>query len=55
VRKLGAVALMLMLAANSFAQPVAAKSSHLPEPGLLLLLGGGLIGLATLVRRRLSE
>ncbi len=47
--------LVLMLATNSFAAPAVAQSSVIPEPGLLVLLGGGLVGLATLIRRHLSD
>jgi hypothetical protein len=56
VRNLGPVVLLvLILAANSFAAPTLVKSSVFPEPGLLALLGGGLVGLATLIRRHLSD
>ena len=56
MRKLGPVVLLvLILVANSFAAPAVVKSSVSPEPGLLALLGGGLVGLATLIRRRLSQ
>ncbi len=56
MRKLGPVVLLiLILAANGFAATAVLRSSVLPEPGLLALLGGGLVGLATLIRRRLSE
>jgi pilus assembly protein TadC len=47
--------LVLMLAMNSFAAPAVAQSSVIPEPGLLALLGGGLVGLAALIRRHLSD
>jgi len=47
--------LVLVLAANSYAAPAVVKSSVFPEPGLLALLGGGLVGLATLIRRHLSD
>ena len=47
--------LVLMLATNSFAAPAVVQSSVIPEPGLLALLGGGLVGLATLIRRHLSD
>lgn len=56
MRKFGPIALLvLMLAANSYATPTIVRSSVLPEPGLLALLGGGLVGLATLIRRHLSD
>jgi len=56
VRNLGpALLLVLILAGNSFAAPTVAKSSVFPEPGLLALLGGGLVGLATLIRRHLGD
>jgi hypothetical protein len=57
MRSLGtAILLVLILATNSFAAPAAARSvSVFPEPGLLALLGGGLVGLATLIRRHLSD
>jgi len=56
VRNLGPVALfVLILATNSFAAPAVVKSAVFPEPGLLALLGGGLVGLATLIRRYLND
>jgi len=56
VRKLGpAVLAVLMLTANSFAAPAVVRSSVYPEPGLFFLLGGGLVGLATLIRIHLSK
>ncbi|MGB8010477.1 MAG: hypothetical protein WCF68_02620 [Terriglobales bacterium] len=56
MRNLGpAVLLMLILATNSFAATATATAAVAPQPGLLVLLGGGLVGLATLVRRHLSE
>ncbi len=55
MRKLGPVVLLvLILASSSFAAPAVVKSSVLPEPGLLALLGGGLVGLATLIRHHLN-
>ena len=49
------VLLVLILATNCFAAPAVVESSVIPEPGLLTLLGGGLVGLATLIRRHLSD
>ena len=51
------VLLVLILAAKSFAvsAPVVVRSSVIPEPGVLALLGGGLVGLAALIRRHLSD
>ena len=52
----GAVPLLLLLtSANAFATPVVLHFMALREPGLPVLLGGGLGGLANLVRRHLSE
>jgi hypothetical protein len=47
--------LVLISVTNSLAAPAIASSSVIPEPGQLVLLGGGLIGLATLVRRNLGD
>jgi len=55
VRNLYAAVLFLLLASNAFAQPAVVRSSVLPEPGLLVLLGGGLVGLANLIRRLLND
>lgn len=56
MRKLGPVFLLILVAAvNCFASPAAAKSSVIPEPGVLALLGGGLVGLATVIRRHLGN
>ncbi|MGA7294989.1 MAG: PEP-CTERM sorting domain-containing protein [Terriglobales bacterium] len=56
MRKLGpAVLFVLFLCANSFATTAVAKASVIPEPGALVLLGGCLVGLATIVRRRFSN
>jgi len=49
------VLLLLILAVNSFAQPNVMKASAVPEPGLLVALGSGLVGLATLIRRRFNQ
>ena len=58
MRNLGPVALLvliLVVAPNSFAAPAVVRSSVVPEPGLLALLGGGLVGLAAVIRRHLSD
>jgi hypothetical protein len=56
VRKLVPVFLLVFLVAtNSFAAPNVLRASAIPEPGVLLALSGGLIGLATLIRNRLSK
>jgi hypothetical protein len=47
--------LILTLATNSFAAPHVMRASAVPEPGVLVALGGGLVGLATVIRRRFSR
>ncbi len=49
------ILILLFLSSNSFAQPNILKASAIPEPGVLLALGTGLVGLATLIRRRFTE
>jgi hypothetical protein len=55
VRVFGSLVLISMLVVNSFAAPAAVRASSTPQPGLLILLGTGLVGLATLVRRRFGN
>jgi hypothetical protein len=56
MRKLAPVVLLvLIVTTSSFAAPAVVKSSVVPEPGVLALLGSGLIGLATFIRRHLSN
>jgi len=50
-----AVLVVLILSTNSLAAPAVVRSSVFPESGLLVLLGGGLVGLATLIRRHLGN
>lgn len=46
---------IVFLASDSFARPNVLKAAALPEAGVLLALGSGLVGLAALVRRHFSE
>ncbi len=55
MRTSGLAMLILMLVVNSFAAPTSVHASTAPHPSILLLLGAGLVGLATLIRRRLSN
>jgi hypothetical protein len=49
------VPLVFIMAANAFAAPTVLHASAVPEPGILVALGGGLVGLATLVRNHASK
>jgi len=53
--RIASLALILISAVNSFAAPAVVRAVSAPKPGLLLLLGTGLVGLATLIRRRLAS
>lgn len=60
VRKLGSVIVWGLivsstLATNCFAAPHVMRASALPEPGVLLALGSGLVGLATVIRHRFNR
>ena len=55
MRNLAPVVVVLVLATNSFAAPHVVTASAVPEPGVLFALGGGLVGLATLIRNRFSK
>ena len=56
MRTLGPVVLLILtFATNCFAVPAVARATVVPETGLLVLLGGGLVGLAGLIRRYLGE
>ena len=55
MRLSGSAIFVLMLVVNSFAAPAAVRTASAPQPGLLLLLGTGLVGLATLIRRRFNN
>jgi hypothetical protein len=56
VRISGLVILIFISVVNSFAASApAVRASAAAQPGLLLLLGTGLVGVATLIRRRFSN
>ena len=56
MRNLGsALLLVLLMATNLFGATAVVRASAAPQPGLLALLGSGLVGLAVLVRRHLSD
>ncbi len=47
-----ALLFVLALTTNSLAGTHVLHASAVPEPGILIALGGGLVGLATIIRRR---
>ena len=49
------LSVLIVLAGNSYAAPQVMRAAAVPEPGVLVALGSGLIGLATVIRRRLSR
>ena len=49
------VVVLLFVICSHAAAPTAAHSAVLPESGVLALLGTGLVGLASLVRRLLGR
>lgn len=50
------VAIVVFAAAShAFAAPSVFRASAVPEPGLLVALGGGLVGIAAIIRRRLGQ
>ena len=52
---LAVLSVLIVLAGNSYAAPQVMRAAAVPEPGVLVALGGGLVGLATLVRYKLNR
>ncbi len=55
MRKFSPLLLLVVFATEAFAAPTVLHASAVPEPGILIALGGGLIGLATFIRNRFSK